>query len=143
MTGAEQLAAEHECNRLILTYARLMDACRWDEVAALYVEEGRMNRPSVPDDFVVGRGNILATFKARPPRIARHICANIVVDLVSDTEARAQSAILLYTGTAAEDGGLPPMAAGSPLVGGYADILRLTPEGWRFYERRGSMDFRA
>jgi hypothetical protein len=29
----------------------------------------------------------------------------------------------------------------APLVGTYADIVVKTPEGWRFTERRGSLDF--
>jgi len=33
--------------------------------------------------------------------------------------------------------------AGTSLVGSYADTLVKTQEGWRFAERRGSLDFRA
>jgi hypothetical protein len=51
------------------------------------------------------------------------------VDVNGDTAA-ATSQILLFT------------AAGQPpLVGSYVDKLVRTPEGWRFVERRGSLDF--
>jgi SnoaL-like domain len=125
-----RLLAERACERLILEYAALNDSGDWDGVAALYTEAGRMSRPTAPDDFIEGRDAILAAFKARPPRTTRHICANICVTLLNETEATASSQILLFT------------AAGQPpLVGSYADRFTATPKGWRFTERRGSLDF--
>ena len=114
--------------RLIIDYAAHNDAANWDAVAALYVPEGRMSRPTAPDDFVEGRDAILAAFKSRPARTTRHICANIRVDVDGD-RATASSQILLFTGHDA------------PKVGSYADKFARTPDGWRFTERRGSMDF--
>ncbi len=67
---------------------------------------------------------------ARPPRVTRHICANIRVTLVTLAEAVASSQILLFTD-----------ASTSPLVGSYADRLVHEDEGWRFAERRGNLDF--
>lgn len=122
-------AIEWECTRLINLYANLNDAARWPEVAELYAEDGLMTRPTAPDAPVVGRAAILAAFTARPPRTTRHICANIVIDVESATAARGRSAMLLFTGGPA------------PLVGGFADRFVLTMDGWRFAERRGSLDF--
>jgi 3-phenylpropionate/cinnamic acid dioxygenase small subunit len=115
--------------KLIIRYARLNDEARWDDVAALYVPEGRMSRPVAPDDFIEGREAICAAFKSRPPRTTRHVCANILVDVEGDT-ASAISTILLFTAKDAP-----------PLVGGFADRLVRTAEGWCFTERRGSLDF--
>ncbi|MHB1206224.1 MAG: nuclear transport factor 2 family protein, partial [Rhodospirillaceae bacterium] len=67
--------------------------------------------------------------RARPPRVTRHVCANIVVTADSKTSARAESAILLFTGAAA------------PLVGIYHDQLVMTEAGWLFNERRGALTF--
>ncbi len=129
MPNLQPLLDEAAITRMIHDYAAWNDAGDWDAVAALYVPEGRMSRPIAPDDFVGGRDAILAAFKARPPRTTRHICANIRVDVNGDTAA-ATSQILLFT------------AAGQPpLVGSYVDKLVRTPEGWRFVERRGSLDF--
>jgi ketosteroid isomerase-like protein len=114
--------------RLIIDYAAHNDAGDWDAVAAFYIPEGRMSRPTAPDDFIEGRDAILAAFKSRPPRTTRHICANIRVDISGDT-ATATSQILLFTGHDA------------PKVGSYHDKLIRTADGWRFVERRGSMDF--
>ncbi len=127
----QTLLDEAAITRMILDYAAWNDAGDWDAVAALYVPEGRMSRPVAPDDFIEGADAILAAFKARPPRTTRHICANIRVNVAGDA-ATASSQILLFT------------AAGQPpLVGSYADRLVRTSEGWRFVERRGSLDFPA
>ncbi|HTC38935.1 MAG TPA: nuclear transport factor 2 family protein [Steroidobacteraceae bacterium] len=133
--------AKAAISELITRYAALNDAGDWDGVAALYTDDGRMSRPSAPDDFIAGRAAILAAFRARPLRAARHIIANVLVTLNSDTEARATSQILLFTGVSAGDG--LPVQSAMPLVGTYRDRLMRTPHGWRFLERRGSLDFRA
>jgi hypothetical protein len=130
MNQIERLVAERACERLILDYAGLNDTGDWDAIVALYVDSGRMSRPTAPDSYIEGRDAILAAFKARPARVCRHICANIRVTVESETRATATSQILLYTGAT-----LPP------LVGSYADILQCTAQGWRFVERRGSLDF--
>jgi hypothetical protein len=61
----------------------------------------------------------------------------------SETEASAYSVILLFSGKAAEDGGLAIRDDAPPLVGDFRDRFVLTDEGWRFSERRGGLSFRA
>ncbi len=129
MKAKDRRAIEHDCARLIALYANLNDEARWDEVAALYAEDGVMVRPTAPDAPTVGRAAILAAFKARPPRITRHVCSNVVIDVESEDAARGVSAMLLFTGAA------------EPLVGSFHDRFVLTADGWRFAERRGSILF--
>lgn len=142
MTPIDTMLAEHACEKLIKTYAALLDACRWDDVAQLYIDDGRMSRPTAPDDYVEGREAILASFTARPPRISRHVCINIRVDVTSANAATAVSQILLFVAEPGEEGGLPAQSPLPPMVGTYHDKLTLTPQGWRFVERRGSLDFK-
>ena len=142
MTPDQRRAIEWECTRLINDYANLNDHGRWPEVAALYAEDGLMTRPTAPDQPVVGRETLLATFLARPPRATRHVCANIVVTVESETEASAFSVILLFSGKPQADGDLPVRDEAPPLVGTYQDRFVLTGEGWRFAERRGGLTFR-
>ncbi|MEH6826756.1 nuclear transport factor 2 family protein [Parasphingorhabdus sp.] len=130
MDAVERLIAERACERLIIDYAALNDAGDWAAVAALYVADGRMSRPTAPDDFVVGRDAILAAFNARPTRASRHICANIRVTVSSAGTATATSQILLFTGSDQ-----------APKVGSYQDRMIPTEDGWRFVERKGSLDF--
>jgi hypothetical protein len=80
---------------------------------------------------------------ARPRRASRHIVANVLVTLEGETRARASSQILLFTGSAAEDGDPPIQSTTRPLIGSYDDTLVKTTDGWRFTERRGRLDFLA
>jgi hypothetical protein len=143
MGETREWMARAEITELITRYATLNDTADWAAVAALYTEDGRMNRPTAPDEFISGRAAILAAFMARPRRASRHIVANVLVTLEGDTRARASSQILLFTGSAAGDGGLPVLSAAPPLIGTFDDTLVRTEEGWRFAERRGRLDFRA
>lgn len=138
----QRRAIEWDCERLIRQYVNLNDAQDWPAVAALYTEDARFARPSKPAEFVTGRAAILASFTARPPRAQRHVIANTVVDVMSGTEARAFSVIVLYMGDMPEDGGLPVQDAKSPLIGTFTDRIVLTDDGWRFAERVGGLDFR-
>jgi len=141
MDDATRRAIEWACPKPINRYTLLNDAADWEAVAALYTEDGQMTRPSAPDQPIVGRDAILAAFKSRPARAQRHVISNVVVDVVSETEATAFCIIVLYQGTASADGGLPVRDPSGPLIGTYADRLRKTAEGWRFAERRGGLDF--
>lgn len=125
LSDADRRAIEWQCSRLIALYANLNDEARWKEVAALYADNGLMTRPTAPDAPIVGRAAILEAFQSRPPRITRHICSNVVIDAESAAAARGTSAMLLFTGNA------------PPLAGGFNDRFVLTPDGWRFSERRG------
>lgn len=127
---------------LLTRYAFLNDAGKWEELVNLYTEDGRMSRPTAPTEFIAGRTAILASFQARAPRVTRHVVANVIVTMDGDGQAHVSSQILLFTG-AVEGGDPPRMAAGQPLVGSYHDRVTLTANGWRFVERRGSLDFRT
>ena len=142
MSDLEDWVAKAAISELIVRYAALNDAGDWEAVASMYTQDGRMNRPTAPDEFIVGRAAILAAFQARPSRAARHIIANIQVSLVDADHARASSQIMLFTGEAAEDGGLPIQSQSPPLVGTYEDRLVRSDSGWQFVERRGRLDFR-
>lgn len=127
MTADERRAIEADCARLIALYANLNDASRWEELAALYTEDGAMARPTAPDAPLQGRAAILAAFQSRPPRQTRHVCSNVVIDVLSPTEALGESAMILFQ---------PDQA---PLAGSFHDHFVLTDAGWRFAERRGSL----
>lgn len=142
MDKLSEWLAKAEISELITRYVALNDAGDWDAIANTYTDDGRMSRPTAPDDFIVGRDAILAAFKARPQRSARHIIANIQVSLDSPDSATATSQILLFTAAESEDGGLPVQSASPPLIGTYQDRLVRETDGWRFRERRGSLDFR-
>jgi len=141
MWTEDRQSIEWACTRVINLYALLNDAADWEGVAGLYTVDGQMARPSAPNNPVVGREAILAALKARPPRAARHVISNIVVDVDGENEARAMSVILLFQGQAGEEGTLPTRDQTGPLVGYFKDRMVRTDEGWRFAERIGGLDF--
>jgi len=129
VTQRQRRAIEQDCARLVALYANLNDAGRWADVAALYAQDGRMARPTAPDEWIVGRDAILAAFLSRPARTTRHVCSNVVIDVVSEGEAIGESAMLLFTGEVA------------PKVGSFHDRFVAVEGEWRFAERRGSLTF--
>jgi len=103
-------AIEWDCTRLVHHYANLNDAAEWEAAANLFTEDGRLFRPTAPDQPIVGRDAILAAFLARSPRATRHVCANVVVQVLSADSAIGESAMLLFTGSGAP---LDPSRTGS------------------------------
>jgi hypothetical protein len=142
MDESSDWIAKSAIAELITLYATLNDSGDWATVASLYTEDGRMSRPIAPDDFITGRAAILESLRARPCRISRHVVANILVTIRGQREASAISQILLFTGSPSADGGLPQLSGSPPLIGTSRDQLVRTEQGWRFVERRGSLDFK-
>lgn len=141
MDETQRRAIEADVTRLIHAYTWANDDADWHACAALYAPDATFRRPS-GGDAIVGREAILAGFLARAPRKQRHAIANVLVEVVDETTARARSVIILYMGDAANDGGLPVQDAKSPLIGTFTDVCVKTDDGWRFSERVGSLDFR-
>ena len=128
-TTDQRRAIEWDCARLVHHYANLNDAAEWEAAAKLFTDDGHLFRPTAPDQPIIGRAAILAAFLARPTRTTRHVCANLVIDVLSTNEAVGESAMLLFTGP------------GAPLVGSFKDQFIRTAAGWRFQERKGSLTF--
>jgi len=137
MTPLDRMLAEHEISRLTTQFALLNDSGDWEAVAATFTEDASFVRPAGGDP-VVGRAAILASFTSRPPRKSCHLITNIVVDVLSETEAASRCTLLLYAAPAGES-----TAASPGLIGGFRDKLVRTAEGWRFAERVGFLDLKV
>lgn len=129
MTERDRIDIEHACAKLIARYANLNDEARWEDIAALYAQDGSMTRPTAPDDPIVGRQAILEAFTARPARQTRHICSNVVIDVISENEATGTSAMALF------------MPGAAPKLGSFHDRFVLEGGRWLFAERRGTLSF--
>lgn len=137
MTPIDRLIAEQDIARLITRFGLLNDAGDWSGVAAMFTEDATFIRPAGGDP-VVGREAIHASFASRPPRKSCHLITNIVVDVVSQDEARARSTLMLYAAPAGAQ------EAGSPaLIGGFNDRLVRTGTEWKFAERAGFLDLKV
>lgn len=135
----DRLVIVHDCTQLIARFALANDARDADALAEMFVEDGVFVRPTKPDQPYAGREAIREAFRAKPASlITRHLVANIVVDVLSATEARAQSYLVLYTAPATETG--LPKADAKQLFGAFDDHLVRDSDGaWKFRARRGSL----
>lgn len=91
----------------------------------MFAPDGRLARPTAPDDWIVGQDAILAAFLARPGRTTRHLCSNVVVTVIGEASAVAESAMALF------------VSKETVKIGSFVDRFVLTDDGRRFTERRG------
>jgi hypothetical protein len=127
------------CTDLIVRYAWLNDERRFDELAALFAEDAVLYRPSAPTQGIAGRGAILEAFRKRPfETMTFHVTSDVLVEVQDEEHAQARSRILLLSGTRPQDAGALPLELKAPVPGVFRDRFLLTPQGWKFSERRGA-----
>ena len=144
MNSEQRRAIEWDISCLIYKYANLNDEKRWEDIAAMYCEEGQMIRPVAPDQPIIGRAAILASFRARPAeRMTRHISSNVVVTVETATTAMAFSNYLIYGGMRVGDEPVPVLDSKPPVICAFHDRLVYTQDGWCFALRKGVTLFRA
>lgn len=140
MTPAERQLVEWECRQLALRFTAHCDRQEWREACALLTGDVIFARPTDPENPLVGKAAILTAFEARPSvRITRHICTNMIVTALSETEAKGHLYALLYTGEPSDDGGGVTIADERQLVGEFQDDYLRTEEGWRIAKRVGKI----
>ena len=87
MDDLTRLRIENACGKLPLLFARYADNGDHAALAALFTEDCEFARPFQPDHPFYGRDRVQAIFRDRPPILVRHIVSNVLVDVVSETEA--------------------------------------------------------
>jgi hypothetical protein len=137
MNATERMTIEWACERLCREYNINSDRGDFDKLASLFTEDALFSRPTIPDVQIKGRADILAAFKKRPPITVQHQLNNVLVDVQSATEATG-ICVLAFLMAPGIDEPLPRI--GGPLhFGEFRDRFVLTPDGWKFAERRGRM----
>lgn len=131
-------AIEWECEQLVRRFANLNDERDHERLAALFTDSASFARPFDPDNPIVGQKNIMILFRDRPLRLSRHFMTNTVIDVISPTRAQGRSYLLFFSSMDAE-APRPVKAEPEIHIGQYDDVFVLTPSGWRFQERRGSL----
>ena len=138
MDELQTLLIERACSRLVLLAAECADHHRAAEFAALFAPDAVLSRPN--GEPLRGREAIRQAYAQRPAdRITRHVVTNTRVDVLSDSEARATSVVLLWAGSINDEAG-PRGRPAQPgqVLGEFDDRFALTPEGWRIVSRRAS-----
>jgi ketosteroid isomerase-like protein len=101
MDDLQRLLAERACERLINEYARRVDFGEAAAIADLFTEDGRWEG----DQVFAGRAQIREWFAGRQDvsrRVSRHVCTNVMVEVLSPTAARSHCYMINYRHDRAE-----------------------------------------
>ena len=134
MDALTQLRIERDCGRLPLLFARYADNGDHAALAALFTEDCEFARPFQPDHPFYGRERVQAIFRDRPPILVRHIVSNVLVEVISETEARGTNYLAMLSCHSTTEG---PAPAGGLYVGGFEDHYLKVGGEWRFKSRYG------
>jgi len=130
------VAIEAACARLVVSYTHLVDGGRAADIADLFAENGVW---SSPQQRMKGRAALRAGFasrQAQTERTSRHVCTNLLVDVVDADHATGLVYLSLYRHDGDDVGPAVPA-----LIGDYRDTFVRTPDGWRFDERHLTVAF--
>lgn len=132
VTELERLQIEHACQRLSIAFANYVDANRGEELVALFANGGTFERAgtalTAPDQ--------LRDFLAQRPttRTTRHVCTNILIEVVDDANATGITYFTLFDHNGAPQD--PPLPMNLPAaMGEYQDRYVRTDDGWRIAQR--------
>jgi hypothetical protein len=137
MDALARLLIERECQRLVLQFAKFNDDLDHEALAALFVEDSDFARPLDPDLPYFGKDRIHAIFRDRKPRLTRHVMTNILIDVLSEDEARGSSYVTM-TSSPTPDEKWPREGEGI-FIGTFDDVFVRTDDGWKFKSRRGNV----
>ena len=136
------LADEQACARLIAQYARFVDSGEAARVAELFTPDGVWESAEAR---MAGRAEIAKGFMRRQKqadRVSRHVCTNVLIDVVSEDEAVGRCVFTLYRADGIDPGSIARTTTPA-MVGDYVDRFVRTAEGWRFSHRRAEAAFLA
>jgi hypothetical protein len=137
MDDLARLLIERECAQLPLLFAKHADSGDHEAIAQLFTEDCIFARPFQPEYPFHGRAAVQGVFRNRPPILVRHMVTNIMVEVLSETEARGTNYLAMLSSHAST---VPPQEAGGLYVGGFEDEYVKTPQGWKFSSRMGRVD---
>lgn len=136
MKDKKRLRIEAECGKLPLLFAKYADTGDHEALAALFTDDCTFARPFQPDFPFHGRERVQAIFRDRPPILVRHIVTNVLVEVISENEARGSNYLAMLSSHVST---VPPQEAGGLFVGGFEDHYVKTGEGWKFMSRYGQV----
>ena len=121
-------------------YCHYVDHGKAERVAELFAPEGVWRAgPTVME----GAEQLRKGFGARQAnraRMSRHVCNNLLVDVIDADNARGTVYLTLYRYDGQEGRRVSPLGA-PQLVGEYRDRFVRTSEGWRFVARELEVSF--
>ncbi len=137
MDDIERLLIERACQRLVLQFAQYNDYRDHDGLASLFAEDCEFARPLDPTHPYYGRDRVAAIFRDRKPMLTQHVMTNILIDVVSEDEARGRSYVTMVSNPNPDR--LHPQEGGGIFFGAFDDVFVRTADGWKFKSRIGSV----
>ena len=136
MDAAQRLLIEHACGKLPLLFAKYADDGDHAALAQLFTPDGTYDRPFQPGYPFHGRDAIQSIFRDRPPILVRHLVTNVLVEVVSETQARGSNYVVMMSNHELVE---PPQSSNGIFVGGFDDTYVLDDGIWRFASRKGHL----
>lgn len=140
MDDLKAMLIERACQRLVTEYCHLVDHGEAAKVADQFTDDGVWTSR---ENTMTGRTAIARGFAARQAntaRMSRHICNNLLIEVIDEDHARGVVYLTLHRHDGAPERHVSPM--GFPeMVGEYRDDFVRTPDGWRFRRREIAVSF--
>ena len=140
MDDLQKMLIERACERLVTEYCHFVDHGEAAKIADQFAEDGVWASGKIVRN---GRAEIAAAFNQRQgnaARISRHVCCNLLVDVIDEDNAAGVVYVTLYR----HDGEIGRRTAPSDIpeiIGEYRDRFVRTAEGWRFKRRDVGVSF--
>ena len=140
LDDAHAMLVERACARLVTQYCHFVDHGQASKIAELFTDDGVWTSP---DTTMTGRVEIQRGFAGRERnsrRMSRHVCSNLLIDVLDEATATGVAYLTLYRHDGEEGRSLSPV--GPPaLIGEYRDLFQRTTDGWRFKRRETQVSF--
>jgi len=130
------------CSDLLVRYTHFADLGELHRIPELFTHDGIWATPAEEhkgQDALRERFEAMAEEALSIQRVTRHVCSNMLVDVLSPEEATATVYLTLYLRAGPRESPAPNPVPTK--IGQYRDRLVKTVEGWRFAERRCSYAF--
>lgn len=141
MEARVRLEIESECARLVALYCHYVDHGEAERIAELFAKDGAWRSPEVTMEGIEQIRRGFARRQANTARMSRHVCNNLLVDVIDEDHAVGCVYLTLYRHDGEEGRALSPMEGQPFLAGEYRDRFVRTVDGWRFAEREIGVSF--
>jgi hypothetical protein len=135
MEIVERIAIERECQRLVTSYCHYVDHGEAAKIAELFTDDGEWLSADIK---MIGKEKLRKGFagrQANTARMSRHVCNNLLIDVIDEDNAEGVVYLTLYRYDGEVGRKFSPMDEQPAMVGEYRDKFVRTDEGWRFSKR--------
>jgi hypothetical protein len=140
MNPMDRMLIERECERLVTLYCHYVDHGEAAKIADLFTDDGVWRGPGIEMNGIEKVRKGFAARQANAARMSRHVCNNLLIDVVDEDNATGTVYLTLYRHDGEEGRHTSPLE-GPVLVGEYRDRFLRTAAGWRFAERQIEVSF--